>query len=397
VVNLFDDPATYTASNCGNAKLGVSGVVGDLRYSIQGNVLAGKKVVKDAEAALLGTPGDLSQKLMAAMEAARDAGGDGRCSCSYGSPTSCGSPPPSFTHSAYCGYMAVARTGDGLGVCNGNLGCANGTYYLSLNVISGAFKPPPIQALRDKYDLWRAAQAGRPDALESRVDVGADSLPADGLAGPGGTVRLFDLDAVPLPAGGALLTLVNDSGAPAASTPGPVVDHGDGSYSLALTAGTVPGTDVWRIEVDDQAGTPTSLYPPIVLRVDPADRLHVGRDQVSAAAGDWVALSLNGDSAGDFYRVLASSSGTAPGAPFKGTTLPLNRDAFTTLVATRAGTALLPETRGFLDGAGRAEAAFVPPPDFLTPLVGARLDWSVLFKQAGGIAVAPARGFEVLP
>jgi hypothetical protein len=176
-----------------------------------------------------------------------------------------------------------------------------------------------------------------------------------------------------------------------------VVDHGDGSYSLALTAGTVPGTDVWRIEVDDQAGTPTSLYPPIVLRVDPADRLHVGRDQVSAAAGDWVALTLNGGSAGDFYRVLASSSGTAPGAPFKGTTLPLNRDAFTTLVATRAGTALLPETRGFLDGAGRAEAAFVPPPDFLTPLVGARLDWSVLFKQAGGIAVAPARGFEVLP
>jgi len=397
IVNLFDDPATFTGSSCGQAKLGVTGIAGDLRYAIQGNVLAGKKVVNDAEAALLATPGDLAEKLMAAMEAARDAGGDGRCSCSYGAPASCGSPPPSFTHSAYCGCMVVARFGDTLGVCNANKGCANGAYYLSLNVISGPNKQPPIQWLRSKYDTWRAAQSGRPDAIHSLVDAGADSLPADGLASLPVSIRLLDLDGVPLTSGGAAVTLVNDSGAPDVCVPSAVTDHGDGSYSFDLTAGTVPGTDAWRIVVDDGLGALVSLYPALSVRVDPVAPLHVGRDQVSAAAGDWVPLTLNGAAPGDFYRVLASASGSQPGSPFQGTTLPLNRDAFMTLVATRANTALLPSTRGFLDGAGRAEAAFVPPAGFLTPFAGARLEWSVLFRGATGLAVAPASGFDVLP
>ena len=49
---------------------------------------------------------------MAAMQAARSMGGDGRCSCSPTLPTSCGSPPPSFTKSAHIAYMMVARAGD---------------------------------------------------------------------------------------------------------------------------------------------------------------------------------------------------------------------------------------------------------------------------------------------
>ena len=74
---------------------------------IQGNILAGDAVVANAEAALIATPGDLSLKVMAAMEAARATGGDGRCSCNQPDPTACGAPPPSFTYSAftaYCGF-----------------------------------------------------------------------------------------------------------------------------------------------------------------------------------------------------------------------------------------------------------------------------------------------------
>ena len=54
---------------------------GSLKYAIQGNVLTGALVIHQAEQALRTTQGDLSQRLMAAMHAARLAGGDGRCSC----------------------------------------------------------------------------------------------------------------------------------------------------------------------------------------------------------------------------------------------------------------------------------------------------------------------------
>ena len=70
----------------------VTGEVGDLSYAIQGNVLVGWLPVLDAETALLNTPGDLATKVMAAMQAARFAGGDGRCSCSNNNPTGCGEP-----------------------------------------------------------------------------------------------------------------------------------------------------------------------------------------------------------------------------------------------------------------------------------------------------------------
>lgn len=80
-------------------------------YAVQGNILTGAPVVDRAVEALLSTPGDMAAKLMAAMEAARSMGGDGRCSCFQG-PTACGSPPPSFTLSANIGYMLISRPGD---------------------------------------------------------------------------------------------------------------------------------------------------------------------------------------------------------------------------------------------------------------------------------------------
>ena len=88
--------STFTGTSTQAWAGGVLGEDGTLAYAIQGNLLAGSCVVPAAEAALVDTPGDLPERLMAAMEAARDQGGDGRCSCTSGSPTSCGCPPPSF-------------------------------------------------------------------------------------------------------------------------------------------------------------------------------------------------------------------------------------------------------------------------------------------------------------
>lgn len=396
-------PITFTGSGAGKAKVGVTGVVGELSYAIQGNVLVGKSIVLAAEQTLLNSPGDLSQRVMAAMEVVRSLGGDGRCSCDPQQPTSCGVPPASFTHSSYTAFIALARFGDPKGVCNMGKGCANGNYYLSINAIGNPNLVDPVTTLGNRYLTWRAQLAGRPDALLSRVDAGADSLPADGLARTQVSVQLVDVEGVPLSTGGALLKLVNQSGLPDATTPGPIVDHGDGYYSFELQAGNTPGQDQWRILVDDQAGRIVRLFPELSLRVDALGGLHVGRDQVSASAGDWVPLTVNpagasaGAQAGDTYLILGSASGTQPGMPFRGTTLPLNRDAFLRFTWNEAGSAELPRSHGQLDASARAAAAFVPAPGQLLPWVGARIDWSVVVHGESGTTASAPVGFDILP
>ncbi len=108
--------ATYTGPLAAQWAGGVTGQFstpqGDFAYAVQGNILTGANVVNDARDALINTPGALPERLMAAMEAARSGGGDGRCSCSPGAPTSCGSPPPAPFKSAHVGYMIIGRAGD---------------------------------------------------------------------------------------------------------------------------------------------------------------------------------------------------------------------------------------------------------------------------------------------
>ncbi|MFI4898180.1 MAG: DUF1028 domain-containing protein [Phycisphaerales bacterium JB059] len=110
---------TFSGSENGQWAGGQTGQVGDLVYAIQGNVLAGEPVVQAAVDAVVTTPGDLPEKLMAAMEAAALFGGDGRCSCESGGPEDCGSPPSNgdFSKSAHIAYMLIARAGD-RDICN---------------------------------------------------------------------------------------------------------------------------------------------------------------------------------------------------------------------------------------------------------------------------------------
>lgn len=111
-VDASGGTVTFTGSGAGAWAGGVTGSHGDLVWAVQGNVLSGPNVVEDAARAIVETPGDLPEKLMSAMRAAREAGGDGRCSCSAGNPTACGSPPPGDFKSAHIGYLLVARAED---------------------------------------------------------------------------------------------------------------------------------------------------------------------------------------------------------------------------------------------------------------------------------------------
>src|SRR5262249_55131265 len=105
IVDARGRAATFTGALCGAYASGLTGEIGTMVYAIQGSGIPGQPVLSMAEAALISTPGGIPEKLMAAMEAARSMGGDGRCSCNPNAPDSCGSPPPNFTKSAHIGFM----------------------------------------------------------------------------------------------------------------------------------------------------------------------------------------------------------------------------------------------------------------------------------------------------
>lgn len=400
IVNLYDDPVTFTGSFAGLANPSLVGIHGDLRYAIQGNLLACDQVVLDAEQALIHTPGDLSQKVMAAMQAARAQGGDGRCSCSGSNPTMCGCVTSTAVKSAHTAFFMLARIGDGEGDCSAQLGCANGGYFLSLNVPGVTFDPlDPVANLQTQYDAWRASKAGVPDQAQSSLSYGADALVADGKSTTWVDFELRDIDGQPI-TGGALSFVAYSIGPnPAVTTASDVIDLGGGKYSIELQAGTQTGTDVWRIAVTDLISfTEIALQPDVAIRVDPLVDLHAGFDAVEASGGAAVPFTINlgAPLAGNFFILLGSASGTVPGTPFGSLTLPLNFDAFFRRSVQQANGPVFENTSASLDDDGRATPRLIAPAQMLLPLVGHRLDFAVAVLGPTQ-AVSGNAGFDVLP
>ena len=386
IVNVFGPPVSYTGSGAQDGVCNVAGQVGSLRYAIQGNVIAGDAVCLAAEAALVSTPGDLATRVMAAMEAARAMGGDGRCSCSFSDPDGCGTPPPGTWKSAHTAFIALARVGDEEVPCNAN-GCPDTPIYLARSVAGTAADIDPIFELQQKVDQWRAKQKGRPDQLLSEVFVDRVQLVADGTSRARVDVLLRDIEGDPLTSGGALLTIENALGDPIA-LPGPVTDHGDGTYSFDLVATAAVGRARFSISVDFGGNRPRVLWPYIDLESDPIVDLHAGQWSLSASQAQPLPLTINrgAGEAGRPYRLLLSAAGTYPGIDLGAVVLPLNRDA----LLVEAWTAPDPPTfegfTGVLDSAGRAEAWLDLPPSTLISLVGERLNLcAVLGAPASGV------------
>ena len=74
IVSAKGESATYTGEKCLTWAGGVKGE----NYCCQGNILAGEAVVKGMEKAFLETKGELAVRLIAALQAGQDAGGDTR-------------------------------------------------------------------------------------------------------------------------------------------------------------------------------------------------------------------------------------------------------------------------------------------------------------------------------
>jgi len=249
---------TQTGAGCGAYASGVTGSIGSLRYAIQGNVLTGAPVIAAAETAFVTTVGDLPARTMAAMEAARSMGGDGRCSCSPSAPTSCGSPPPSFDKAADVGFLVVSRFGDTDDPACTNAGCADGDYFMDFNIaFQTASDPDPVLQLQALFDAARLDLVGRPDAIASTIDFST-------IPGPDGRwllrVELRDWQGDTIGHSVAGFTVEHAPDSDQVTTIGSISDLGDGSYEVTLTETGATGVDVFLITADD--GVRPVVLPP---------------------------------------------------------------------------------------------------------------------------------------
>jgi uncharacterized Ntn-hydrolase superfamily protein len=129
-------------------------------YSIQGNILRPGEVVPNAVKAFLATTGAITDRVMAAMEAADASGGDSRCTC----PTDGSAQAiPCEGKTAHVAYILMADRNDTNGDSHNN-----GTYamYLTVaqpeaggpNAIKAGENLNPVKTLRVRYDAWRKTQ-----------------------------------------------------------------------------------------------------------------------------------------------------------------------------------------------------------------------------------------------
>jgi hypothetical protein len=136
----------------------------EIFYSIQGNILRPGTVVPNAVQAFLHTTGAITDRVMAAMEAADGSGGDSRCTCPPW-PTDGSKPPiPCAEKTAHVAYILMAEKGDSNGDSHNN---GKYTMYLTVsqpaaahgaNVIREGENLNPVKTLRMRYDAWRKAQ-----------------------------------------------------------------------------------------------------------------------------------------------------------------------------------------------------------------------------------------------
>ncbi|RME41632.1 MAG: DUF1028 domain-containing protein, partial [Planctomycetota bacterium] len=251
---------------------GVTGQVGTIVYAIQGNILTGSPVISAAEEAVRNTPGGLPEKLMAGMEAAYAMGGDGRCSCPLLEPTECGSPPPIFDKSAHVGFMIVSRTGDTAGVCTAELGCANGDYYLDIDIAGQQESDPdPVLQMRERFDAWRAGLIGVPDAVQSTVTIDPPELTGDGTGQAVMMITLRDWQDTPVTDGAWSVTVTHAADSAGLATIGPVTDNGGGVFSVMLDGGLGAGVDRFQVTASGP-GRPVTLIPlPELVSFAPLD------------------------------------------------------------------------------------------------------------------------------
>ena len=177
IVDLQGRGAGHSGLTNGYVSQDVQGQVPgtEIFYSIQGNILRPGLVVPNAVQAFVKTQGSITDRVMAAMEAADGSGGDSRCVCPAW-PTD-GSMPaiPCDGRTSHVAYILAADAKDTNGDSHNN-----GKYSMYITTSQpGPDKGPyqikagenlnPVKTLRTRYDAWKksntAANAGLPNPL----------------------------------------------------------------------------------------------------------------------------------------------------------------------------------------------------------------------------------------
>jgi uncharacterized protein DUF1028 len=165
IVDLQGRGAGHSGLTNGYVSQDVQGQVPgtEIFYSIQGNILRPGHVVPNAVQAFIHATGAMTDRVMAAMEAADGSGGDSRCTCPPW--PSDGSKPaiPCDGKTAHVAYILMAEKTDTNGDSHNN-----GKYAMYINVSQPApehakgIKPGenlnPVKTLRMRYDVWRKLQ-----------------------------------------------------------------------------------------------------------------------------------------------------------------------------------------------------------------------------------------------
>jgi hypothetical protein len=147
--------AGFTGDATGKAALDRQGQVPNtgIFYSIQGNILTAANVVNEAVKAFTQTDGALTDRVMAAMEAADRAGGDSRCTCD----TTPRANAPCDGKTSHVAYILMTEENDPIPNSPNN-----GKYALYISVTQGNTKSSenanPVKTLRMRYDVWRNRQ-----------------------------------------------------------------------------------------------------------------------------------------------------------------------------------------------------------------------------------------------
>lgn len=166
ILDLQGRHAGHSGLNNGYVSQDIQGQVPGTKifYSIQGNILRAGNVMPNAVQAFLKTTGALTDRVMAAMDAADGSGGDSRCVCPPW-PTDGTAPAiPCDGRTSHVAYILMAEPNDTNGDSHNN-----GKYAMYITVSQpGPDKGPnqikagenlnPVKTLRRRYDQWRKSQ-----------------------------------------------------------------------------------------------------------------------------------------------------------------------------------------------------------------------------------------------
>jgi uncharacterized Ntn-hydrolase superfamily protein len=131
-------------------------------YSIQGNILRPGDAVPGAVKAFVQAKGAITDRVMAALEAADVAGGDRRCSCPPAPADGGAATIACDGKTSHVAYILMAEKGDSSGDSHNN-----GSYAMFLRVaqpgrganeIREGENLNPVKTLRLRYDEWRKTQ-----------------------------------------------------------------------------------------------------------------------------------------------------------------------------------------------------------------------------------------------